>query len=189
MSTGFSILTADKSMILKVNDKCMVASAGFDGDRSQLHKVLTMRSINYEHFHGKPMSCPAMAQMLGNTLYYKRFFPYYTFNICAGLDDDGAGAIYSYDAIGSHERVPFTVQGSGKDLVQPILDGLLDAPNILQLPPRVPVTGTSYEDAMRLIKSCFASATERDIYTGDAVEIFSMTSAGFAKEVMPLRKD
>ena len=85
LSTGFSILTSDKSMILQVNKKCLIASAGFDGDRSQLHKVLTFRSENYEHFHKKPMSCPAMAQMLGNTLYYKRFFPYYTFNLCAGI--------------------------------------------------------------------------------------------------------
>ena len=43
LSTGFSILTADKSMILPVNSKCLIASAGFDGDRSQLHKVLTFR--------------------------------------------------------------------------------------------------------------------------------------------------
>ena len=124
-------------MVLEVNKKCLIASAGFDGDRSQLHKVLTLRSENYEHFHKKPMSCPAMAQMLGNTLYYKRFFPYYTFNLCAGLDDEGRGCVYTYDAIGSHERVGYSCQGSGKDLVQPVLDNQLKAPSILELPPKV----------------------------------------------------
>ncbi len=39
------------------------------------------------------MSCPATAQLLSNTLYYKRFFPYYTFNLCAGLDEEGESTL------------------------------------------------------------------------------------------------
>jgi 20S proteasome subunit beta 6 len=190
LSTGFSILTSDKSMVLEVNSKCMIASAGFDGDRSQLHKVLTFRSENYESFHKKPMSCPAMAQMLGNTLYYKRFFPYYTFNLCAGLDEHGRGCVYTYDAIGSHERVAVSCQGSGKDLIQPVLDNQLRAPSILEMPPKVAITSLTLEEASEIVKIAFSAASERDIYTGDAVEIFVMTPEnGVTKEVLPLRRD
>lgn len=43
----------------------------------------------YRHEHNKEMTTPAIAAMLSTMLYYRRFFPYYTYNIIAGLDSDG----------------------------------------------------------------------------------------------------
>lgn len=70
-------------------DKCVIASAGCQVDMKALQKLLQARNVMFQHNHGTPMSCKAAAQLLSNTLYYKRFFPYYTFNLCAGLDDEG----------------------------------------------------------------------------------------------------
>lgn len=49
----------------------------------------------------------------------------------------GRGAVYTYDAIGSYERVGYGCQGSGKELMQPVLDSQLKAASPLLLPQQV----------------------------------------------------
>ena len=51
------------------------------------------RNVMYQHNHGRPMSVSATAQLLSNTLYMKRFFPYYSFCMVAGLDEQGEYAV------------------------------------------------------------------------------------------------
>lgn len=47
----------------------------------------------YEHQHGKKMSLAAVAQMLSNTLYFRRFFPFYAYCVLGGLDEQGSCAL------------------------------------------------------------------------------------------------
>jgi 20S proteasome subunit beta 6 len=189
LSTGYSILTRNQSKILRLSDTCVIASAGMQADRQALHKNISSRHVMYQFNHRKPMSANAVAQLLSTTLYYKRFFPYYTFNLCCGLDEEGKGAIYSYDAIGSFERVGFGCQGSGKDLIQPVLDEQLKAGHPLALPEQQWLSSLPLDVAIDLVKDAFVSAGERDIYTGDDVEILIMTKEGIRTECLELKKD
>ena len=47
----------------------------------------------------------------------------------------------------------------------------------------------SKEQVIRITKDSFTSATERDIYTGDYLEIFVITSKGVEVQKMDLKKD
>eukprot|EP00897_Mesotaenium_endlicherianum_P000112 jgi/Mesen1/10100/ME000074S09438 len=189
MSTGYSILSRESSKLFQLSDKCVLATSGFQADMRTLQKHLHARFKIYEQQHNEPMSCPAMAQLLSNTLYYKRFFPYYTFNLVGGLDTEGRGCVYSYDAVGSYERSGYSAQGTGQELVIPTLDNQLKSASPLVLPPQSTATPLTEAEAVDLVKDTFASAAERDIYTGDGVEIIIINRNGVTRDYVPLKKD
>ena len=74
----------------------MLGSCGFHGDAIQMRKVVKTRCQIYEHNNRVCPSPPAIAQMVSTVLYGQRFFPYYVYNIVAGMDDEGKGALFSY---------------------------------------------------------------------------------------------
>ncbi|EDQ84148.1 uncharacterized protein MONBRDRAFT_13089 [Monosiga brevicollis MX1] len=119
-------------------------------------------------------------------LYRKRFFPYYTNNILAGLDAEGKGCVYSYDPVGSYEREVFRAAGTASSLLQPLLDNQIGGKNLANQDGPLPL---DKERAVRLVKDIFVAAAERDIYTGDAVHIAIITKDGVTHEEMPLRRD
>merc|ERR1719446_1328485 len=179
MSTGFSFKSRNVSKIFKINSKVVLGTGGFRGDITTLQKLLTAKSTQYEHQHGEGQLPHAIAQSLANTLYGKRFFPYYTWNVVAGLDEQGVGVVYSYDPVGNYERVRVSVTGSGESLIQPLLDNQLERQHqqLGAKPPPLSMDLT-LEDAVDLVKDAFISAGERDIRTGDTVEICVITAAG-----------
>lgn len=101
----------------------------------------------------------------------------------------GRGAVYTYDAIGSYERSGYSCQGSGKSLMQPVLDNQLKAASPLLVPPQNSLATLPLEQAIDLVKDAFVSAGERDIYTGDEVEIYIMTRDGTRLDQVALKRD
>lgn len=112
----------------------LVGSAGCSADCESLRRrmrleldALQSSSSNGGEVGG--MSVSSIANLLQQILYGRRSFPYYAFCVVAGLDRrrrggeiNEEGAVYVYDAIGSYERVAVCCAGTGRELLQPILD-------------------------------------------------------------------
>ena len=184
LSTGYSIVSRDVAKGTVLSEKTVIMSAGMQADRFTFHKLLHARLAQFQFMHQQTMSTQSVAQMISGTLYSRRFFPYYTFNVVGGLDEEGKGAIYGYDAIGSFERMPYCVTGSGTKLCTPLLDnqvGFKTQPGNKR--------DLTLDETIDLVKDAFTCAGERDIYTGDYVDLYAVTSAGVQYERFNLKKD
>jgi len=185
LSAGYSIHSRKQSKLFKLSSKTVIGISGCWCDTLTFLKILDMRFKMYQHEHNKEMSTPAVSQLVSSLLYYKRFFPYYISIVLAGLDDEGKGHCYGYDPIGHKGEGNCKVGGSAFSLIAPLLDNQIDFKN-MQNVAKEPL---SLEKAIALLKDSFISAGERDIYTGDSLEIKIITKDGIKEESIPLRRD
>ncbi|KAI8819373.1 nucleophile aminohydrolase [Fimicolochytrium jonesii] len=182
-SEGYSINSRYVPKVFHLSNDCVLATGGMYADAVTLVKTLEQRLEWYRHAHDKQMSSGALAQMLSTILYHKRMFPYYVWNTLGGIDEEGNGAVYSYDPVGNFQKQKWACAGSAGHLIQPFLDnqvGFVHQKVVETLTP---------ERALQVTKDAFTSATERDIYTGDMVEMFVVTKDGVQKSQYPLKRD
>ena len=146
----------------------VLSVVGFAADGMALKERLDTIVKMYKYQHGKDMSVSACAQRLSHILYNKRFFPYYVHAILGGLDEQGKGALYSYDPVGSYEREQCRAAGAASSLIMPFLDNQVNLKNQyipgsgtgLQLQQKVPEP-LARKDVEEIVQDAFSSAVER----------------------------
>lgn len=174
----------------------MLSVVGFAADGKALKERLDTIVKMYKYQHGKDITVGACAQRLSHILYGKRFFPYYVTAILGGIDEEGKGALYSYDPVGSYEREQCRAAGAASSLIMPFLDNQVNlknqydpaTPQGMGKEPLVPQP-VSRELAVQLVTDAFTSATERHIEVGDGLQMMIITKTGIEEKYSPLKKD
>ena len=174
----------------------MLSVVGFAADGDALKERLDTIVKMYKYQHGKPMSVAACAQRLSHILYNKRFFPYYAHAILGGLDEEGRGALYSYDPVGSYEREQCRAAGAAASLIMPFLDNQVNFKNQYMpgsgvghaLEQRVPEP-LPKKDVEELVRDAFTSAVERHIEVGDGLQMMIITKDGIYETFNKLKED
>ncbi|KAJ7650423.1 nucleophile aminohydrolase [Roridomyces roridus] len=179
-SEGYSIQTRYAPKVFRLTDKAVLATNGFAADGNMFVKKVRQRLEWYRHAHAKDMPLRAIARLIQTMLYARRFFPYYVYNILGGIEEDGSGAVYSFDPVGSYEREACRAAGAASSLVQPFLDNQIYFKN------QTPAPGTTHpahlplSHVLSLVIDSFTSATERHIEVGDGLEIYVVLAKGSA---------
>lgn len=176
--------------------KIVLSVVGFAADGNALKERLDTIVKMYKFQHGKEMSVHACAQRLSHILYNKRFFPYYVHAILGGLDENGKGALYSYDPVGSYEREQCRAAGAASSLIMPFLDNQVNLKNQydvhsgegLEKVQRVPEP-LPRKDVEQLVRDAFTSAVERHIEVGDGLQMMIITKEGIEENFAELKKD
>ncbi|PVF98515.1 putative PRE7-20S proteasome subunit [Serendipita vermifera] len=171
-SEGYNIQTRYAPKVFRLTDKAVLAVNGFAADGNMFVQKVQQRLEWYQHAHNKEMPLRAIARLIQTMLYAKRFFPYYVYNILGGIEEDGSGAVYSFDPVGSYERETCRAAGAAQSLVQPFLDNQIYFKN--QMPPLggVHPQHLPLKEVLSLVIDSFTGATERHIEVGDGLEIY-----------------
>ena len=178
----------------------LIGSAGCNADCEMLKRTVRAELRKAHYFGESQLRAAQVAILLSQILYSRRSFPYYSFCIVAGLDkdpvngDSDGGHVYVYDAIGSFEQVAVATTGTGRELLQPILDRKFRARTVdsdddtgnrigsiserMQLFGKIPATQVdcSREVAVSILLDGYRAVSEREIGVGDQVAFCVLTS-------------
>jgi len=157
-----------------------IGSVGCMTDCEHLKRDLRADLRAAQHFGDIAVSATSAtdhaAVALSQTLYSRRGFPYYAFCVCAGI-----GQVFVYDAVGSYEEVAVACTGTGRSLMQPILDRKFRAARQITTTtnngvgsiPATVVDCESPEQAVHLLLEGYRSVAEREIGVGDRVVFYT----------------
>jgi 20S proteasome subunit beta 6 len=182
LSDKYVIRSRNVSRLYEVSDEVFFGASGCLADIVQLNKQLEQISKVYKYENNVDIKVDSLAQVLSMVLYQRKALPYFSFSTLGGIDNDGHGAIYKFDAIGSFERVAAACSGKGMEMIQPILDDLVDSTidnGLWTLSPgsssfnenQSGFVRTALNETLQTVIRAFVSAGEREITVGDGVSV------------------
>lgn len=180
MCSPSGIYSRDTPKIFRINNFLMTIT-GFYADGYELYNQLLFRVKEYEATN--PITIHSLANLCSKILYSKRFFPYYAYVSLSGFCENKP-YVYGYDCIGSYESVNCICNGSGAPLIQPLLDSFIDKKNWHGEKENIDL-----DKAIEIVIKAFDSCCERDVKTGDYMDLYVIMEGEIKKERIELRHD
>lgn len=181
-TVGTTIYSKNEPKIVKVNDYIVVAGTGVASDINLSQRVISAELKLKELKTKTRPSVKECANLLGMLTYRNIRTPSMIMNVVgmlvAGVDEDGSTELFTVEPAGGVYPV--------KDYDANFSSGM---PYILGLLERQYKKELSIKEGIELAKECIKSSTQRDVGSGNGIDVFAITKDGIkhavSEEIVP----
>lgn len=176
VTAGTLVVGKEYKKILKVNPYIAVAYTGGVADAQLTNKVLAAEIRLQELKTGTRITMKEVANLLSMLTYKNIRTPSMIANIVgtliAGTNEDGSVELYTIEpAGGAYKVIDYDANFSSG---MPFILGLLE---------RQYKKNMSIKEGVELAKECLKSSTQRDVGSGNGIDVFTITSEGVKQVV------
>lgn len=155
--------------VFKIEDNIGITIAGSVGDAQRLIRLVRAELKLYK-LETKEISVKGASTLLSNILQGSKMMPFMNQFVIGGIDKDG-GVVYDLDPLGGlmdHEE--YTATGSGSLTAFGVLEDSYEEE-------------MNKEEAIKLAVRAVQAASERDIASGDGIDVVTITEEESFQEV------
>lgn len=181
-TAGSIIMSKDEKKIVKINDYLSVSGTGVAADLSLSAKVIAAELRIKELQTKSRPTIKEAANLIGMMLYRNirtpSMIPSIVGFLVGGVNEDGSTELYSVEPAGGVYKV--------KEFDANFSSGM---PYILGLLERQYRKDLTLKEAIELAKECIKSSTQRDVGSGNGIDVFTITKDGIkqvvSEEIVP----
>lgn len=161
----------------ELNERCYVGLSGLATDVLTVNQILKAQMKLYKLEHGHEMSTKTIINRISSMMYEKRFGPWFTEPVVAGLDENNQPHICSYDFIGALSvSKDFTCSGTTSDQLMGICESFYQE----DMDP---------DTLFETISQCLLCAVDRDCLAGWGGVVHIITKEGVRTRTLKGRMD
>lgn len=161
---GF-VLSKQAKKVYPITSRSGVAFAGLVGDIGYLTRLLKLEAKYYELQHGREIKTRGLAKVLSIILYSYKLIPMLTEVVIGGYDEEGP-SLFVLDPVGSLIEERYAAVGSGAQLALGYIE-----PKYRE--------DLSVAEAEKLAVEAIKTVIERDVLSGDGVDLLVFTKEGY----------
>lgn len=185
VTAGTLLMNKDYIKIMKVNDYLAVCYTGGVSDAQLVHKVigaeLRLKELKTKSRPTIKEAAHLLAMMIYRNIRTPSMIPHIVGTLIAGVDEDGKASLFTIEPAGGAYEV--------KDYDANFSSGM---PYILGLLERTYKKDITVKEAIELAKECIKSSTQRDVGSGNGIDVFTITKDGVkqvvSEEIVPTYK-